>query len=290
MEQLNKQELRSEIVIKAFGEESDTHYFFEGYGNVFNIRDSAGHITMPGAFGKSIQKHNASGIPLPITWNHNLGDPIGSWVEMYEDSYGLYIKGRLTKGVPQAETAYKLLKGGDVSGLSIGCYVIDKEMSNGSLLLNELDLFEIAIVTVPANYQSRITFVKSMLENDELPSISQVEKALREIGFSRSEAKILMSQGYKGLLNKSVEAEVSSEEEVIEIDSPEEVKEVPAVKEQEIEASETPVETDQTEQEQPSEVEQQETESPEDINTNEIDEEAVKALNEIAALLKSFKV
>ncbi|HDT5861319.1 TPA: HK97 family phage prohead protease [Aeromonas hydrophila subsp. hydrophila] len=279
-EALNKEELQGQLIIKAIGDESDTHYFFEGYGNVFNVRDYSGHITLKGAFEKSIQRHAASGVPLPMLWNHDQGNQIGSWVEMYEDDYGLYMKGRLTKGVQQAETVYKLMKGGDLSGLSIGVWAKQKQMQDGSLMLIELDLFETSVVSIPANYQSRVTLVKSMLNNNELPTISQVEKALREIGFSRSQAKVLLSLGYKGLLPESQEEEV--QDDVVEkVQSVQEETETSAMLETET-ANENP--------------ETQETTESENINTViEADtpaetEEVQKSLNELASILKSLKI
>ncbi|MCX4071939.1 HK97 family phage prohead protease [Aeromonas caviae] len=284
---LDKEELQGQLIIKAIGDESDTHYFFEGYGNVFNIRDYSGHITLKGAFEKSIQRHAASGVPLPMLWNHDQGNQIGSWVEMYEDDYGLYMKGRLTKGVQQAETVYKLMKGGDLSGLSIGVWAKQKQMQDGSLMLIELDLFETSVVSIPANYQSRVTLVKSMLNNNELPSISQVEKALREIGFSRSQSKVLLSLGYKGLLPEA-EQEIETVE-VVETEQTEQPEETSAMLE-----TETVVETEQTEQ-------LQETVDQEDINTKteaetsadeneEVNEEVQKSLNELTSILKSLKI
>lgn len=283
MEQLNetlKEELQGQLIIKAIGDESDTHYYFEGYGNVFNVRDYAGHITLKGAFEKSIQRHAASGVPLPMLWNHDQGNQIGSWVEMYEDDYGLYMKGRLTKGVQQAETVYKLMKGGDLSGLSIGVWAKQKQMQDGSLMLIELDLFETSVVSIPANYQSRVTLVKSMLNNNELPTISQVEKALREIGFSRSQAKVLLSLGYKGLLPESQEA--VQDDVVEEVEQQEETSEMLE--------TETVVETEQQETPESEDINTSEAETSDDEIESEENTEVQKSLNELTSILKSLKI
>ncbi|MFM5339396.1 HK97 family phage prohead protease [Aeromonas veronii] len=215
--------LHCNTLLKAIGDGDDSqHYYFEGYANLFNVVDLYNHRTDKGAFAKSIERHKQSSAPLPILWNHDMTNPIGSWVEMVEDDTGLYVKGRLTKGVPQAEAAYLLLKGGDVTGLSIGCVNRDSERLGEVLILKELDLFEISIATVPINYNSRVQVVKSMLDRDEMPSISDVERALREIGFSRSQAKTLMSYGYKGLAHvaaiaadKTDEMSVNQDEVVV---------------------------------------------------------------------------
>nr|SHO02346.1 Nucleotide sugar dehydrogenase [Moritella viscosa]SHO02477.1 Nucleotide sugar dehydrogenase [Moritella viscosa]SHO07200.1 Nucleotide sugar dehydrogenase [Moritella viscosa] len=47
------------------------------------------------------------------------------------------------------------------------------------------------------NEESKITAVKSCFEQDELPTERQMEKALRELGLSRKQAKSFLVDGYK---------------------------------------------------------------------------------------------
>ena len=55
-----------------------------------------------------------------LLWQHDQTRPIGIWHEIYEDEYGLFVKGQLLLELHQAKEAYALLKAGVIDGLSIG--------------------------------------------------------------------------------------------------------------------------------------------------------------------------
>ncbi|MBQ8090994.1 MAG: HK97 family phage prohead protease, partial [Pyramidobacter sp.] len=54
--------------------------------------------------------------------------------------------------------------------------------------LKEIDLWEVSLVTFPANDAARVTGVKN------LATIQDVEESLRDAGYSRPEAKSLISR------------------------------------------------------------------------------------------------
>ena len=58
------------------------------------------------------------------------------------------------------------------------------------------------MVTFPANDESRIDAVKSLLQKGELPTLSQFEKFLREAGFSKNQAVAIASHGLRRLLGE----------------------------------------------------------------------------------------
>lgn len=184
--------------IKSF--DADTGCF-EGYANVFDFRDYAGDITQPGAFTKSLKLHKDKNSMPALLWQHKMEQPIGVWTEMYEDEHGLYAKGQLALGVQQADEAYILMKMGALSGLSIG-YITTKERydrEQKANLLQELMLLETSLVTMPCSDISRVEVVKSRLEQEELPTEREMEKALRELGLSRKQSKAFLAEGYKSL-------------------------------------------------------------------------------------------
>ena len=168
-------------------EESRT---IEGYGSVFNNVDSYGDIVLPGAFVKSITKRKPA-----MLWQHNSSQPIGVWDELEETSKGLRVKGRILD-TTLGEDAYKLLKAGAVTGLSIGYSTKKYEIDQGKNVrkLMELDLYEISPVTFPANEKATITRVKSAHETER-----DFEDFLREAGYSRDAAKIITARGFKAL-------------------------------------------------------------------------------------------
>jgi len=57
--------------------------------------------------------------------------------------------------------------------------------------LTEIDLWEVSLVTFPANGAARVTNVKSV---DELQAPKDAERALRDAGFSKSDATAFVSR------------------------------------------------------------------------------------------------
>lgn len=193
-----KQRLDIPLTLKSVSDTGE----FDGYGSVFGVKDSYADIVMPGAFQKSLAAWQEKGRLPALLWQHNMAEPIGIYTEMREDATGLYVKGRLLiEDDPLAKRAHAHMKAGSLSGLSIGYllndYEYDKDKS--AFLLKEIDLWEVSLVTFPANDEARIADVKSLLERGETPPPSKVERALREVGFSGSQAKAFMAKGYSAI-------------------------------------------------------------------------------------------
>ena len=134
---------------------------FAGYASVFNIVDSQRDIILRGAFAHSVKGRTAE---IKLLWQHQQEEPIGVFDRIFEDARGLYVEGRLLLDVARAREAYSLLKAGALSGLSIGYspvrYKIDAK--NGVRRLMEVDLWEVSLVTFPANEAANVTVVKNI--------------------------------------------------------------------------------------------------------------------------------
>lgn len=201
-----KQRLDMPLSIKSVSDTGE----FEGYGSVFGVKDSYSDIVVPGAFLKSLNNWSSKGRLPAMLWQHNMDEPIGVYTEMREDETGLYIKGRLLiDDDPLAKRAHAHMKAGSLSGLSIGYILNDWEYDRdkGGWLLKEIDLWEVSLVTFPANDEARISEVKSLLERGETPPPSKVERALREVGFSGSQAKAFMAKGYSAITPREAAAD-----------------------------------------------------------------------------------
>jgi len=162
--------------------------FFEGYGAVFGNRDSYSDVIKKGAFGDV----NAKSVSM--FWQHNPDVVLGSYQEVKEDGHGLLVKGRLNLGVTKAREAYALLKEGDLNGLSIG-YSTEKDQYDAKekvRYLEKIKLYEISLVSNPANDMALLTSVKQAL--DEAQAMQDIEQILRGRGFSRNEAKTVISK------------------------------------------------------------------------------------------------
>ena len=165
----------------------------EGYGSVFGVRDNYDDVIAKGAFTQSLKDHKAAGTMPAMLWQHDADKPIGVWTEMVEDEKGLRIKGQLAMETVKGKEAHALLKMGALNGLSIG--FMSKEWSYDRetevRTLTAIDLWEVSLVTFPANEKARVTNVKSA---DEMATPKDAEKALRDAGFSKSDATAFVSR------------------------------------------------------------------------------------------------
>lgn len=152
--------------------------FFSGYASVFSIIDNHNDVIMPNAFSKSID--NPKNIKL--LWQHQEEQPIGQILHLEEDSHGLKIEAKLLRDVQQADEAYTLIKGGALKGLSIGYRVKDFTIdpNSGIRYIQEIELFEVSLVTFPANDSAEITAVKSLNTTHPSKDISKLAIAIEE--------------------------------------------------------------------------------------------------------------
>lgn len=201
-----KQRRDLQLTIKSVSETGE----FEGYGSVFGVKDSHADIIVPGAYQKSLARWKEKGRLPALLWQHDMAEPIGLYTEMREDDVGLFVKGRLLiDDDPLAKRAHAHMKAGSLTGLSIGYVLEDYEYDKdkGAWMLKEIDLWEVSLVTFPSNDEARIAEVKSLLERGETPPPSKVEKALREVGFSGSQAKAFMAKGYSAIGSREAGAD-----------------------------------------------------------------------------------
>lgn len=145
--------------IKAVQEDG----FFSGYGSVFGVVDSYDDIVAQGAFQASLADWAKRGKLPAMLWQHRASEPIGIYTKMQEDNIGLYVEGQLAVKTTAGKDAYELLKMGAVGGLSIGFVVRDDSWDRvtGVRTLRQVDLWEVSLVTFPANQQAQVTDIKS---------------------------------------------------------------------------------------------------------------------------------
>ncbi len=176
--------------IKATGEDG----MIEGYGSVFGVADIYDDVIARGAFAASLKAHKSAGTMPAMLWQHEADEPIGVWTEMSEDAKGLKVRGQLCLDTSCGKEAYALLKMGALNGLSIG--FISRQWSYDTetdiRTLTEVDLWEVSLVTFPANESARVIGVKAS-DVAGITSIRQAEQALRDAGISADTAKALIA-------------------------------------------------------------------------------------------------
>lgn len=167
----------------------------EGYGSVWGVVDRYDDLIARGAFMESLAAHKAAGTMPAMLWQHDPSEPIGVWLDMIEDDKGLRIKGQLALDTVRGKEAHSLLKLGALNGLSIGFRSVPGTATyndDGVRVLKQLELWEVSLVTFPANEKARITGVKAA-DVAGIKTIRQAEKALRDAGFSDDTAKAFLA-------------------------------------------------------------------------------------------------
>ncbi|MGO6851604.1 HK97 family phage prohead protease [Rhizobium leguminosarum] len=189
---MKNKHLEFDANFKAVGDEDSGE--FEGYGSVFGVIDSYNEVVDKGAFADSLAKN---GLPK-LLLQHSTWMVGGIYLEAREDERGLYVKGQLNLKVNAAREAYELLKQGALTGLSIGFRTLEEEINRetGITHLKRVKLYEVSIVTFPANEAATISAVKSAPD-----TIRDFEDFLRDAGkYSQQDAKLIASKGFNALL------------------------------------------------------------------------------------------
>lgn len=208
---LRLKEMSLPFEIKAVDEAG----MIEGYASVFGIVDSDGDVIHEGAFAETLRQRTR---PLAMLWQHDSRAPIGVWSEWEEDQIGLRLRGNLlVDEVQQAREARALAKAGALGGLSVGFmiqeYRISDEDGRRGLDIFKADLWETSLVTFPANQAAQISSVKAALAAGRLPTKREVEALLtRDAGFSRSQARAILKDGFGALEGATQDAGEDHEE------------------------------------------------------------------------------
>lgn len=193
--------------IKAVEEDG----IFEGRGSVFGNVDSYKEIVAPGAFTDTLAAWKAQNRLPPVLWQHRSGEPIGPHTDMEERADGLYVKGQLlVNDVQRAKEARALMKAKAVNGLSIGFVTREDayDRVTGIRTLKKVDLWEVSVVTFPANPAAQISSVKSAI--DGIQTFAEAESFLREVGrLSKADATGFIAR-FKSLGGRSESDELGA--------------------------------------------------------------------------------
>lgn len=139
----------------------ETDGSFSGYASLFDTVDMGRDAVARGAFAKSLRNRGAHSVRM--LFQHDPNQPIGRWLELREDARGLFVRGRLTRGVARADEVLRLMRAGALDGLSIGFRTVRarKDAASGVRRIVEADLWEISVVTFPMLPGARVERVKA---------------------------------------------------------------------------------------------------------------------------------
>lgn len=146
------------VQVKIVDEEQG---IIEAYVSVFGNVDSYHEVVEKGAFADFL-KENFPRYPKGV-WAHDWAVPIAKTIEAREDERGLFIKGKLIKGVQKADEAYLLLKEGVITDFSFGFQVdeADVDPETGIRYLKKIRIYEWSPVLVGANPEAMLVGVKA---------------------------------------------------------------------------------------------------------------------------------
>lgn len=173
---------------------------FKGYASTFGgEKDSGGDIIAKGCFTRTLKQKGRNGNGIAMLWSHDAKCPIGVWNVIAEDEKGLYVEGQVEPtAAPGGIPVYPIMKKGGIKGLSIGYNTVKAvtDEKKNARILQDVDLWEISLVTFPMNTHSTITGVKNIFE---ARTERELEDALREANMSRDAAKYLVRLCKEGL-------------------------------------------------------------------------------------------
>lgn len=135
--------------------------------------DLAGEVVVPSGMDISLYKKN----PV-ILWQHEREDVIGRALSITKKPDGIYIKAEIHAGAMDPEDFYKI-KAGLVSMFSIGfrCKAGEYKDVGGKqvFFITKSTLFETSCVSIPCNYGSAYSIVKSLGDDGFYGEVKQAD-------------------------------------------------------------------------------------------------------------------
>ncbi len=168
---------------------------FSGHAAHFMSIDSYGTAFKRGAFKKTIRERAAK---VVVLYQHYTDRPIGRPTELKEDRDGLFFDATIVESTQYGAEAMALLRAEVPLGMSFGFETIksrpveesdeidwsnapefytSKDGREYARVIEEVRIWEISLVTFPANEQATITDVRSELELDALSSLTEHMRA-----------------------------------------------------------------------------------------------------------------
>ena len=124
-----------------------------GYAALFDIADGAKDVIVQGAFTRTL---SAAKTPIPLFWQHNPEQRIGTVEFAQEDGRGLRVIARIDNPESRAVSA---LLAKTVNGLSFGYRARGYHHRPEGRVLEDIDLFEVSLVTHPLQAGARVHLV-----------------------------------------------------------------------------------------------------------------------------------
>ena len=199
MEYKNNKDFQNSFLkleIKSVKDE-DNFYYIKGYASTPDV-DRVADIVKPDCLLTSV---NRMGMPAFVHQHDLSGIPMGVCEKVYMEGNNTAVELKMPKD-DLSKTIKNRIDIGAYKGLSIGYIAKDYEYTaEGYRVINDLDWYEVSLVTIPANPNANILEVKNNQPNAQkntknktcdiigsIKTIRDVENLLCELGVSKKEA------------------------------------------------------------------------------------------------------
>jgi len=201
-----------------------------GYASTSDL-DRQGDVVPPSVWEKGMQNYLRNPVILAY---HDHDKPVGRMIEHRVDQKGLWIKARISS---VAENVFNLVRDGLLTAFSIGFRIKDAAYDQESEIftVNELELHEISVVSIPANQNTLFSLSKAFDSIDKYESFklqfapkSESAKGLessteaestsiisKEWNMSPEEIKQMMADAAKQASEDTAKAIISAQEKAV---------------------------------------------------------------------------
>ena len=210
-----------------------------GYFSTYDkTPDSYGDIIEPGAFTDTLKAREETGHPFPLCFNHDFSAVIGAVDSIEDTEKGPYIEAHFLD-TTLAQDVRKMLQSNAIYQFSFAYEVKgwrdpnDEEKKAGvTNVLTKVDVFEISVVTVPANQNAVVTEVKAVEPETKQGRRNRkadedlINDTVKQLNACISALKSLLDDD--SAENKPTEDESEAEKAAPEVNTEEPVKELKA--------------------------------------------------------------
>lgn len=141
-------------------------FVIEGYASTKDV-DRAGEVVEPAAFADALKEYMQNPI---VTYMHDWSNPIGKTVEAKIDDNGLFVRVLISKA---ADRVRQLIAEGILKAFSIGYEIIDEKVVENIMHIVKLRLYDIAVVSIPANQRCLFSLAKALERGSDLELTEQ---------------------------------------------------------------------------------------------------------------------
>jgi HK97 family phage prohead protease len=167
--------------VRAAADQTDG---FDGHASTFWAVDSYATAVAPGAYTRTLKHRGETRLVL---WQHDPNTPIGKTTALKQDKAGLAFSVAITTSTRAGADAMALVRDDVPMGMSIGFQTVKDRTADEHdpldfsqqphlkakdvRLMTEINLYEISLVSFPANEAAIISAVRSEMELDALTTL-----------------------------------------------------------------------------------------------------------------------